>query len=169
MPQSTKNHVMMWAGDMMYNVKKIFLLVLLVLSTVFFQVDYQGNVTLLTQGIYMTKCQIDVTHYPFDPQVPNSVTIYSLNFTLHYLDSRFKSGNTWFSEVLFEICVLDHRNNTTKPVHWWVRLLHGTLISLHCTTLHWCKCVSLNKSAVQIYHHHVFQGDIPCTTASAWV
>ena len=33
------------------------------------QVDYQGNVTLLTQGIYMTKCQIDVTHYPFDPQV----------------------------------------------------------------------------------------------------
>ena len=32
------------------------------------QVDYQGNVTLLTQGIYMTKCQIDVSHYPFDPQ-----------------------------------------------------------------------------------------------------
>ena len=32
------------------------------------QVDYQGNVTLLTQGIYMTKCQIDVSHYPFNPQ-----------------------------------------------------------------------------------------------------
>jgi len=32
------------------------------------QVDYQGNVTLLTQSIYMSKCTIDVTYYPFDAQ-----------------------------------------------------------------------------------------------------
>jgi len=32
------------------------------------QVDYQGNVTLLTQAIYMSKCTIDVTYYPFDAQ-----------------------------------------------------------------------------------------------------
>jgi len=33
------------------------------------QVDYQGNVTLLTQAIYMSKCKIDVTYYPFDTQM----------------------------------------------------------------------------------------------------
>jgi len=33
------------------------------------QVDYQGNVTLLTQAIYMSKCTIDVTYYPFDAQM----------------------------------------------------------------------------------------------------
>ena len=33
------------------------------------QVDYQGNVTLLTQAIYMSKCTIDVTYYPFDSQI----------------------------------------------------------------------------------------------------
>ena len=45
------------------------------------KVDYQGNVTLLTQSIYMSKCkvrparsrqsgpQIDVTYYPFDTQL----------------------------------------------------------------------------------------------------
>ena len=32
------------------------------------QVDYQGNVTLLTQAIYMSKCKMDVTYYPFDVQ-----------------------------------------------------------------------------------------------------
>ena len=42
---------------------------LAIVALLLLQVDYQGNVTLLTQGIYMTKCQIDVTHYPFDPQV----------------------------------------------------------------------------------------------------
>ena len=31
--------------------------------------DFQGNVTLLTQAIYMSKCKIDVTYYPFDMQV----------------------------------------------------------------------------------------------------
>ena len=33
------------------------------------QVDYQGNVTLLTQAIYMSKCMVDVTYYPFDMQL----------------------------------------------------------------------------------------------------
>ena len=33
------------------------------------QVDFQGNVTLLTQSIYMSKCKIDVTYYPFDMQL----------------------------------------------------------------------------------------------------
>jgi len=33
------------------------------------QVDYLGNVTLLTQSIYMSKCTIDVTYYPFDAQM----------------------------------------------------------------------------------------------------
>ena len=33
------------------------------------QVDYQGNVTLLTQSIYMSKCTMDVTYYPFDVQM----------------------------------------------------------------------------------------------------
>ena len=49
------------------------------------QVDYEGNVTLLTQAIYMSKCSIgqsvqvaellvtpptpDVTYYPFDAQL----------------------------------------------------------------------------------------------------
>jgi len=33
------------------------------------QVDYMGNVTLLTQAIYMSKCTIDVTYYPFDAQM----------------------------------------------------------------------------------------------------
>ena len=28
-----------------------------------------GNVTLLTQAIYMSKCTIDVTYYPFDAQI----------------------------------------------------------------------------------------------------
>ena len=82
------------------------ILVLLMVLTVFFrsQVDYQGNVTLLTQGIYMTKCQIDVTHYPFDPQVIKTASpVFS---------------RTLFSEVLIEVCLLDDRNNTTKPVHW---------------------------------------------------
>ena len=46
-----------------------FCFVLAINALFLLQVDYQGNVTLLTQGIYMTKCQIDVTHYPFDPQV----------------------------------------------------------------------------------------------------
>jgi len=32
------------------------------------QIDYQGNVTLLTQSMYMSKCKIDVTYYPFDTQ-----------------------------------------------------------------------------------------------------
>ena len=32
------------------------------------QVDYQGNVTLLTQSIYMSKCTMDVSYYPFDVQ-----------------------------------------------------------------------------------------------------
>ena len=36
------------------------------------QVDYQGNVTLLTQAIYMSKCMVDVTYYPFDMQVQYS-------------------------------------------------------------------------------------------------
>ena len=36
------------------------------------QVDYQGNVTLLTQAIYMSKCMVDVTYYPFDMQVQHS-------------------------------------------------------------------------------------------------
>eukprot|EP00090_Calanus_glacialis_P022134 TRINITY_DN34156_c0_g1_i1.p1 TRINITY_DN34156_c0_g1~~TRINITY_DN34156_c0_g1_i1.p1 ORF type:complete len:596 (-),score=103.65 TRINITY_DN34156_c0_g1_i1:68-1855(-) len=35
------------------------------------QVDYLGNVTLLTQAIYMSKCTIDVTYYPFDAQMCN--------------------------------------------------------------------------------------------------
>ena len=30
--------------------------------------DYQGNVTLLTQSIYMSKCTMDVSYYPFDVQ-----------------------------------------------------------------------------------------------------
>lgn len=33
------------------------------------QVDYQGNVTLLTQSIYMSKCTMDVSYYPFDVQM----------------------------------------------------------------------------------------------------
>ena len=37
-------------------------------TAVCWQVDYQGNVTLLTQAIYMSKCTIDVTYYPFDAQ-----------------------------------------------------------------------------------------------------
>ena len=36
--------------------------------SVMIQVDYQGNVTLLTQSIYMSKCTVDVTYYPFDAQ-----------------------------------------------------------------------------------------------------
>ena len=39
------------------------------LSTFQSQVDYQGNVTLLTQAIYMSKCTMDVTYYPFDVQM----------------------------------------------------------------------------------------------------
>ena len=35
------------------------------------QVDYQGNVTLLTQSIYMSKCTMDVSYYPFDVQMCN--------------------------------------------------------------------------------------------------
>ena len=41
------------------------------------QVDYQGNVTLLTQAIYMSKCMVDVTYYPFDMQVQHSTVQYS--------------------------------------------------------------------------------------------
>ena len=32
------------------------------------QVQYDGNVTWLTQGIYTSKCEIDVTYYPMDAQ-----------------------------------------------------------------------------------------------------
>ena len=46
------------------------------------QVDYQGNVTLLTQAIYMSKCMVDVTYYPFDMQVQHSTLQYS---TVQYL------------------------------------------------------------------------------------
>ena len=35
------------------------------------QVDYQGNITLLTQSIYMSKCTMDVSYYPFDVQMCN--------------------------------------------------------------------------------------------------
>ena len=81
-----------------------------------FQVDYQGNVTLLTQGIYMTKCQIDVTHYPFDPQVRYSLTIQEwINIP-------------WFSEMLFEICLLDNGNNKTQPFHWWEHFVATSLV-----------------------------------------
>ncbi len=35
------------------------------------QVDYQGNVTLLTQSIYMSKCTMVVSYYSFDVQMCN--------------------------------------------------------------------------------------------------
>ena len=34
----------------------------------FFQVKYDGSVTWLTQGIYTSKCDIDVKYYPMDAQ-----------------------------------------------------------------------------------------------------
>ena len=34
----------------------------------FAQVQYDGNVTWLTQGIYTSKCDIDVKFYPMDAQ-----------------------------------------------------------------------------------------------------
>ena len=33
-----------------------------------FQVSYDGNVTWLTQGMYVSKCEIDVKYYPLDAQ-----------------------------------------------------------------------------------------------------
>ena len=32
------------------------------------QVSYDGNVTWLTQGMYVSKCEIDVKYYPLDAQ-----------------------------------------------------------------------------------------------------
>ena len=45
-------------------VNKLFELLSVYIFTVF-----KGNVTLLTQSIYMSKCTIDVTYYPFDAQM----------------------------------------------------------------------------------------------------
>lgn len=85
-----------------------------------FQVDYQGNVTLLTQGIYMTKCQIDVTHYPFDPQVRYSLTI-----------------QEWINPPDFQRCSLKFASWTTEITR--LNLSIGENISL---PLHW-SCVNI--------------------------
>ena len=53
------------------------------------QVDYQGNVTLLTQAIYMSKCTMDVTYYPFDVQM---------------CELKFASWSTEVSRVI--VCLL---------------------------------------------------------------
>ena len=50
----------MWPFHILFFLTHIFLTML--------QVDYQGNVTLLTQSIYMSKCTMDVSYYPFDVQ-----------------------------------------------------------------------------------------------------
>merc|ERR1719391_1175277 len=58
------------------------------------QVDYQGNVTLLTQAIYMSKCKIDVTYYPFDTQMCElkfaswTTEVTRINMTVGHLDKR---------------------------------------------------------------------------------
>ena len=91
-----------------------------------FQVDYQGNVTLLTQGIYMTKCQIDVTHYPFDPQVRYSLTI-----------------QEWINPPDFQRCSLKFASWTTEITR--LNLSIGENISL---PLHWsCVHISYVKRA----------------------
>ena len=50
----------MWPFHTLFFLTHVFLTML--------QVDYQGNVTLLTQSIYMSKCTMDVSYYPFDVQ-----------------------------------------------------------------------------------------------------
>jgi len=58
------------------------------------QVDYQGNVTLLTQAIYMSKCTVDVTYYPFDAQKCElkfaswTTEVTRINMTIGHLDKR---------------------------------------------------------------------------------
>ena len=72
------------------------------------QVDYQGNVTLLTQGIYMTKCQIDVSHYPFDPQRC------SLKFASWTTEStRLNMSIGKYQAVLTEFCTEKSNSNST--------------------------------------------------------
>ena len=62
------------------------------------QVDYQGNVTLLTQAIYMSKCMVDVTYYPFDMQVQYSTVQYFTYypFDMQLCELKFAS---WTTEV----------------------------------------------------------------------
>jgi len=58
------------------------------------QVDYQGNVTLLTQSIYMSKCTVDVTYYPFDAQrcelkfASWTTEVTRINMTIGHLDKE---------------------------------------------------------------------------------
>jgi len=58
------------------------------------QVTFDGNVTLLTQSIYMSKCQVDVTYYPFDAQSCElkfaswSTEVTRLNMTLGNIDRK---------------------------------------------------------------------------------
>jgi len=58
------------------------------------QVTHDGNVTLLTQAIYMSKCTIDVTYYPFDAQKCElkfaswSTEVTRLNMTIGNIDRK---------------------------------------------------------------------------------
>ena len=68
----------------------------------FAQVQYDGNVTWLTQGIYTSKCDIDVKFYPMDAQ----------NCSL-----KFASWSQEVTKVL-RIC-----KTLVDPLHYFTRFL----------------------------------------------
>ena len=81
------------------------------------QVDYQGNVTLLTQSIYMSKCTMDVSYYPFDVQMC------SLKFASWSTEVSRVSESKSNSERLSMVQLLDqhqHRNNRKEEAPWFV-------------------------------------------------
>ena len=65
------------------------------------QVDYQGNVTLLTQAIYMSKCMVDVTYYPFDMQVQYSTVQSTVQYPLPLRHAAVRA----------QVRLLDHRGD----------------------------------------------------------
>ena len=58
------------------------------------QVQYDGNVTWLTQGIYTSKCDIDVQYYPMDSQNCSlKFASWSQEVTKVYIKSSCKNRN----------------------------------------------------------------------------